>query len=126
MMRMLLMSGSKLSELSKQRVIAMNARRRPGKRSVSCDLCRIEGHTLAREAIEYHHLYPRSLTLGNPAARALSHHHTVCAVLCQECHQKAHTYPALQEAMLEHNRLLFGEQPVNEQISMIRMALELR
>lgn len=80
-----------------------------------CDLC----HT--RTGSEMHEIIPRSRTMGNERARALSYEAEVCSLLCQRCHQQVQGH---EQELWQFNIDLHGRQSVLRVIEEIERLLK--
>lgn len=66
-----------------------------------------------------HEIFPRSLTLENTEKRDACYYHTVISMLCPICHSEIQTDANANRALLEFNRMLFGDA-VNDHILVMR------
>lgn len=81
---------------------------RGGERYARCDLC---GKPHQESPLEMHELINRGRTVNNPAARLLSYKPQLVALLCSECHSKAHN-PEVRDDLFRLNYQRYGYSQV--------------
>ena len=85
---------------------------------VACDLCR------TRPGSHMHEIVTRGRTVNNQEARLASYDKYICAWLCPECHEKAHS-PAIAFLLLNRNIEHYGYDKVNEAYKAVAAAMKM-
>jgi len=92
---------------------------RGGERWAKCDLCGKNRPT------DYHEIVNRGRTMGNEEARQVSYRRTLCAWLCRECHDKAHT-PAIRDTLFFGNMKRYGAGRVSDDFALLEQVVDVR
>jgi hypothetical protein len=88
----------------------------PGK--ALCDMCQ------KNKGTQVHEMISRGRTIKNDTARSLSYNKHLCAWLCQDCHNKAHS-PKKARVLLLNNINKYGREAVKAAYDAVVDAMKL-
>jgi len=92
---------------------------RGGKHAV-CDLC---GQKPDYRGLQLHELIQRGMTVHNSPARALSYEPEMTALLCADCHSRAHN-PEVRNKLWQVNYRRYGVERVRRMFRQLKTAYE--
>jgi hypothetical protein len=95
---------------------------RGGLKHATCDLC---GQPPDYMGLQLHELMQRGMTVNNPDARELSYVPELTALLCENCHSKAH-HPEVRDQLFRIAFKRYGRAQVERAFEHFRRAYELR
>jgi len=79
----------------------------------------------AAQGAEVHEILSRGRTIGNDAARMLSYDKHLCALLCRDCHETAHS-PQVADELLQGNIDFYGYEPVETAYNAVQAEMRTR
>jgi hypothetical protein len=82
-----------------------------------CDLCR------EAPGVDLHEIINRARTRKGSEARQISYRKELCALLCRNCHNKAHN-PEIRAILLDINRNKYGHQIVDDALNQLKEAMK--
>jgi len=95
---------------------------RGGPKHATCDLC---GQPPDYMGLQLHELLQRGMTVNNPDARELSYVPELTALLCENCHSRAHN-PETRDKLFRVNMRRYGRLQVELALDRFRRAFEQR